>query len=309
MPSLLELLPPRARSTLRRWWSNPLLAHARRAQRFDLALAARLLLGGSALALLLTLLGWLLTLRPLGALMTFLSLGASLLLLSLAALGACFHVLTLMRDPATDPRGLRDIRPPALRWGLALAWLWRLRWLVLAALLLVPALTLSLLRLDLLDFAIWRESALTLGSATAAGRARFLLPGGGIPYLRLALRALSGALLAWSLLPLFTLLGVSAALVFSDSAISPLSSLLAASAAAMAALLAWNSLSLTPALQQGLEALRALLLIALLAIPPGLAALTNHWLPGPAISPPPPTQSPAAPAASVPEDAKLPEAE
>ncbi len=272
--AVLGRIRARLDPVLMRRWDNPLLRHVRRLKPLSLR-RLRLPLGiVAALLATLTLVAWVARIRLLGAALIALSLAGVGLPVLLAPVTAAARVARQMAQPAHDPRRLPD--PPATAEGLALVTLWRLRWPIILALALTPALLIGVLRLDAASFAAWQDSALALGGATPGARAAFLLPGGGIPYLRLILRALSAALLPWSLLPLTAAAGVLMALWLDDVGLSPLAALLAALVALPALLLLWGLLSMTPLLAGPLEIVRALLLAGFLAAPIyGAAALTR----------------------------------
>jgi hypothetical protein len=218
---------------------------------------------------------WVLRWRIPGAALGGLSIGLALLPPLIAPVASASRVARQMAVPQRDPRSLTDLDPQQVAWGLTLVTLWRLRWLILAGLLLTPVLLISLLRLDAASFEAWRASAEALGGATEAARARWLLPDGGIPYFRLALRALSGALLPWAALPLLASLGVTAALALGDASLAPLAALLGEALTLALLGAGWGLLSTTPALAGSYEVLRLLLLAALIAAPGLLARRVN----------------------------------
>lgn len=257
--------------TLRRWWDNPLFLHARRLRRLPLRLLKYALPSAMFILTLLAVLAWVLHWRMLGAGLMGISLAAALTPLLAAPVAAAGRVAQQMHSPAHDPRSLTDLDPPEVAWGLLLVALWRVRWPALLGLALTPTLIVSLLRLDAASLEAWRGSAQALGAVTAAGRAGEALARGGLPYFRLALWAVSGALLPWAALPLFTTLGVMAALALGDAGLAPLVTLLGEVIAATALVLLWAALSSTPLLAGPYEALRLLALTTLLA---GLLALT-----------------------------------
>lgn len=264
----------RVAPTVLRWWGNPLLHHQRRLKPLPGQVLRRRLPAAAGGLTLLAALAWVagqsVPGRVLGALLIGLSLGAvSAPLLAAPVVGADRVARQMLYD-RQDPRRLTDLDPLEVVWGLALVVLWRLRWLIVAALALTPALMISLLRLDVADFVTWRESAQALGGATAASRVHWLLPSGGIPYFRLVIRAASAALLPWAALPLFASAGVTAALRLADLSLSPLVALLGEAVTVPLVILAWNLLTLTPALAGPFEVLRLVLIIGLMA---GLCAL------------------------------------
>jgi hypothetical protein len=262
----------------RRWWRNPLLHHARRSNPLPLErLRVWVPAAAGALAVL-ALAAWLGSgLRPLrmaGSALVGLGLGLALLPVLAAPVAAADGIVRQMRRPRMDPRRLDDLPAIEVAWGLGLASLWRLRWLIVLAAAATPLLAVSVLRLDISDFAAWRQSAQALGGTTEASRAVWLLPDGRVPYFRLAARAISGALLPWALLPLMAAQGVTFGLLLDDISLSPLAALLAGAAVTIGVGLGWQALSLTPWLAGPFELLRLLLVGGLLALP----GLATHWL-------------------------------
>ncbi|NDJ55194.1 MAG: hypothetical protein GYB68_19150, partial [Chloroflexi bacterium] len=214
---------------------------------------------------------------------------AVLLPLIVAPVAGADRVARQMRFPRQDPRNLSGVEPPDVCWGLCWVTLWRLRWLIVVALALTPVLILSLLRLDLSDFATWRDSAQSLGSATAGGQVTWLLPDGSIPYGRLALRALSAGLLPWAVLPLLVVAGISSALVLQDASLSPLAALLGVLLGTPLLVLAWNGLTRMPLLRGPFELLRLLMLLGAGVAAVWLATRINdqnaRWLQDPPRAP------------------------
>lgn len=259
-----------AASTLRRWWNNPLLRHARhrrpppgRVVGRGLAIAA----GGLAL---LTVLAWAAQWRWIGAALMGVSAALVLLPPLVAAVVSADRVSRQMRFTYQDPRGLADLDPDEVAWGLALVTLWQMRWLIGAALALTPALVIGLLRLDVSRFQAMQATATLLGSV--ADLPAGTLPDGRVPYIRLSMRALSAGLLPWMTLPLTASLGVTAALLLQGD--TPLSSLVSLLGNTLAGALLgglWQSLAWTPALAGMLEVVRLVLLGGLLF---GLGAVT-----------------------------------
>jgi len=96
-------------------------------------------------------------------------------------------------------------------------------------------------------------------------RAADLLPGGRLPVVRLALRALSAGLLPWLLLPGLALLGVGAAHLLDDMMMAALAALLGGVLLSGTCALLWSWLSATPLLHGPFEVMRLLLLAAYLA--------------------------------------------
>lgn len=259
--------------TLGRWWGNPLLHHIRWLK--PLALTPALIgmaVAGGALAVL-TLLAWIIGWRLPAALLMVLSLGAVLLPLILAPVVSANRTARQMGQARLDPRQLTDLDPLEVAWGLALRTLWRLRWPVIIGLACTPALLIGLLRLNLSEFAAWRDSAQTLGTAASAAEAARYLVNGRIPYLRVVVGALSAPLLTWCLLPLLASLGVLAALRLADPSLSTLAALLGGMLALGITGAAWGFLSRTPHLAGALEIVRLVLLGGLVA---GIGWLTDR---------------------------------
>ncbi|HLV43670.1 MAG TPA: hypothetical protein VKY39_01835 [Aggregatilineales bacterium] len=252
----------------RRWWNNPLLRHASRLHRFPLAGVRRVLPWLAALLMVLAIAGWVLAEsfagRALGALLTLASLGVMVVLPAAVAPLAAWVASSQAAMVRRDPSLLNDIPPAEFAWGLTLSALWRLRWPLVAALALTPAFVVGVLRLDVVSFTAWSESAETLAGATAASRAVWLLPGGGVPVFRLGMRALSAGLLVWTGLPLLATLGVLAGLLLPEPVLSLLAALLGGTAVAAAVVIAWHYLSLMPFLFGPGEAIRLALLAGLL---------------------------------------------
>ena len=160
--------------TLAAWWANPLLRHARRDHpmalrgvRVGIILAAPIL---AALAIL----AWITSFRPLGALLMGVSLGGVLAPALIAPVASADRVARQMHYSKQDPRRLTDLGDEEIVWGLMFVTLWRLRWLITVGLALTPVLVIGVLRLDVSEFAIWRDSAQVLAAATPASRAPFL---------------------------------------------------------------------------------------------------------------------------------------
>ncbi|HEC21887.1 MAG TPA: hypothetical protein ENI95_03100 [Chloroflexi bacterium] len=262
-----------ARAALRRWWRNPLLHHARRLKPLPFERLRLWLPIGAGTFALLAGLAWATGWRAPGAALIGLSLGAAAIMTLAAPVLGAERVTRQMRFSRQDPRRLADLDPPEVAWGLALVTLWQLRWLIVVALALTPTLVIGVLRMDISDFAAWSESARTLGEATAAGRAAWLLPDGRIPYLRLVIRALTAGLLPWAALPLMAVLGITAALALNDASLSPLAALLGSVLAGAGIGFVWNTLARTPLLGGALEIVRLALLGGLLA---GLGALAHR---------------------------------
>lgn len=264
-----------------RWWNNPLLHHARRLKPMPLGLLRAVapwlagLLAGSAIFA--WMLGGQFAGRAIGALLVGLSLGA--VFVPVAAVGPVAAALAARQAQSVwrNPYALADIDPGEFTWGLALSALWRLRWAVVAGLVVTPALIVSVLRLDVVSFIAWRDSALVLNGATAASRAAWLLPDGGIPLFRLLLRALSAGMLPWAGLPLLAALGVTAGLLVPDSTLSPLAAMLGSALVGAAVMLAWRTLSLMPVLSGPGEVIRVALMAGLLALVGRAAGWLNTY--------------------------------
>ncbi len=256
------------------WWANPLLHHRRILKPLPLGLLRHALpwvAGGlAALSIAAWAAGSLPAGRALGAGLAALSIGAVLIPLVAAAPAASGEAIR------HDPALAADLPPGTVVWGLALAGLWRVRWLIVLALALAPAFIVGLLHLEASSFLAWRDSAQALGGATPTSRAATLLTEGRLPVFRLALRVLSAGLLPWVLLPLLAALGVAISLRLPDPALSGLASLLGGVGVMLVAGLAWAFLSGTPLLAGPREVARLLLIVGLLAAPGMLA----RWLNG-----------------------------
>lgn len=272
--------------TARRWWNNPLLHHARRVKPLPLGLLRVLVPWLAVLLALAAVATWVLAdqfigaARAAGAALVGLSLGTALLPVAGAAPIAAG--IAARQAARLDADLVADTGADVFAWGLALSALWRLRWLIVAGLMLSPALAVSLLRLDVLSFTAWHDSALALSGATTASRSAWLLPGGGIPFFRLALRALTGALLPWAGLPLMAALGVLIGLRLPDPALGPLIAFPASFAAGVAVVLGWHYLTLMPHLYGPGEVIRAALVGLLLFVLWQAAGVVNRlsarWL-------------------------------
>ncbi len=289
-------------------WANPLLRHARRQKPMPLHRAGQGVGLAAIVFVLLSVAAWAASWRPLGAALMGLSLAGVLAPLLAAPVASADRVARQMRSSRHNPRLLTDLHPGDVAWGLSLVTLWRLRWPLALALALTPALVVGILRLDVADFTAWQSSAQVLGEATEAGRAPFLRPDGGIPYFRLVLHAITAALLPWAGLPALAALGVSAALLVRDVSLSPLAALLSAALLAALVLWVWGFFARTPLLAGSLEALRAILLLAVLGGLLGAAILMNRYNaslladapPGAGTPAPPPAGTPAPPGAGTP---------
>jgi hypothetical protein len=235
-------------------------------------------LGASTVMLsLLSVLAWVLSWRALGAVLIGGSLGIVLAPTLAAAVLSADRVARQLRFPKYDPWRLTDVDPREVAWGLALVTLWRLRWLIIAGLAVTPALVIGLLRMDIASFAAWQSSAQALGASTPVSAVGWLLPGGHIPYFRLAIRAVSAGLLPWVMLPLLAQLGVTAALVLRDASLSPLVGLLGGVLLSGLIVSGWEWLARMPLLGGGLEIVRVALLIGLLVGIGAGAVWVNRW--------------------------------
>jgi hypothetical protein len=245
---------------LRDWWANPLFSHARRLMPLPLDDLRRFApIGAGALALI-SILTWVINWRAVGAALVGLSFGVILTLTLVTPAVGARRVARQMGVPGQDPRQLTDLAAEDVAWGLALAALWQLRWLVVLALVVTPVLVIGVLRLELSDFATWRASTEALGGAGVADPSARLLPGGGIPFFRLAVRALSAGLLPWAMLPLLSTLGVMVALSVYEPSLSLLAALLVGAIGTAVVALIWNMIASTPLLAGPLEVVRVILL-------------------------------------------------
>jgi hypothetical protein len=253
---------------LRRWWENPLLNHARRLHPMPVGVISRALpyamFGFAALAAL----AWAATGvvpagRSVGAALTGLSLAAVLLPMTAAAPVCAGRTASQLTAAGRDPRGLADLPPGTVTEGLILTGLWPLRWLIVAGIVLTPALVLNVVRLDVASFGSWQESAQVLGGATPASRAAWLVTGGRIPFFRVGMRALSAGIVPWVALAACGALGVSIALWVSDPPFATLSALLAGTFGIALLAAGWGVLSMTPLLAGKLEIVRLALHVGL----------------------------------------------
>jgi hypothetical protein len=241
-------------------WNNPLLSRERQLQPLPRKLVSRTLPITAGALTLLPIIAWAFDSRWGGAALLGVCLGMTLIPVLAAPILSATFVFA-----ARDASVFTAISPGDAAIGCTLRALWRIRWLVMIGLALTPALIVSLLRLDVAAFSAYRESALALGSAAPPEQMRLLLPGGAIPYFRLSLRAVSGGLLPWALLPLSAVLGTSGALLLNDATLGQIASVVAVAGILVISGLAWNWLSITPLLARPLEAVRLALLVAMLA--------------------------------------------
>lgn len=248
-------------------WGNPLLQDARRERPMPLGRIALALGIAAGAALGLAILSWIAQWRIVGAAVMAISLAPGLIAALIAAPMGAGRIAWQMRSSSGLQRRIDLLAPRDAVIGLSLVTLWQLRWLIAAMLALTPALVLSLLHLNIVEFSAWRDSALALGDASAIARTGWLLPDGSIPYFRLILRAASAGGLAWAALPLTAALGVTSALALRDVTLGQLTAVLGGALAGSLLLLVWEILTRTPLLAGGLEFIRLILLIGLLALP------------------------------------------
>jgi len=259
---VLAALKLRLRAVLGRWWRNPLLHHARRLKPLLWTIVRRVLWITMAALAALALLAWIAQVRVLGAALIVISLAGVALPVVTAPVASADRVARQLRRERQDPRQLQGLEGVEVAWGLALVTLWGLRWMIVVALALTPALVIGVLRLEVSDYSAWRDAARALGDAAAAGRS-LLPPGGHIPLFRIAVRALSGGLLAWALLPLASVGGVTAALLVEDVSLSSLAALIG-QVVVMGLLAAlWSLLTRLALLAGPYELIRALLVVGL----------------------------------------------
>jgi len=256
---------------LLRWWGNPLLHEARAARPLPWAVLARAVPIAASLLAMLAAASWAITERALGAIIVALPLGVVMVAFIAAPVAAVRTSLAHIRESGTTPRGITTAVPVEIVWGVALVALWRIRWLIVAGLVVTPALIIGILHLDVAAFTNYRETVLALGSAASPEQVRLLTPGAGIPYFRLAARALSAGLLPWVILPLLASLGVSAAILLRDGAFSLTLALITALAALLAIIGVWQVVTTLYLLGQVLEAVRLVLTASVLI---GVGALT-----------------------------------
>jgi hypothetical protein len=216
------------------------------------------------------LLAWVTRLRIAGAILFALSLGGVGLPLIVSPIASADRVARQMRRQRQDPRALTDIPARDVAWGLALVTLWRLRWPFVIGLVCTLPLLVGLLRIEAAELSTWQESMRALGDAASAAQAGYL-PGERLPVLRIIVRAATGALLPWCLLPLFASAGVTSALRLDDISLSALAALLGEVLALPLLLVAWHFVTRWPLLAGPWELLRLVLVLAFLAAP--LAAL------------------------------------
>lgn len=239
----------RVRPVLAAWWANPLLHHRRVRGGVPAGVVRLLLPAAAGLLFAAAVAAWLLADLPAGR-----WLGAGLAAAGTAAvavpllLAPPLAALEAVRLAAGGDRAARDLGGETAAWGAALAALWRLRWLALAALALVPALMVTVLRLAV--------------GAGEVGRA--------------LLRALSAGLLPAALLPLAAVLGVWIGLRLPDATLAPLVALAAGAALLGASVVGWHTLTSLLVFSGPGEVLRAALLAALAAGLGVLARLLNR---------------------------------
>ncbi len=157
------------------------------------------------------------------------------------------------------------ILPPLPGEVIARGFIWRtiLQSPLLVALALgcLPALLVSLFRVDLTHFATWQSAALTLGSAADPASTALLLPGAGIPTFRLILRTLSLGTLLPLLAYLGAAMGVLSACFRPEPGRAMLIALTASLLIAFSLIAAWQSFSLLPSFAGWAEGLRLLLFV------------------------------------------------
>ncbi len=226
----------RIRPVLAAWWANPLLRHRRMSAGVPAVVVRMVLPALAGLLFAATVAAWLLAESPAGR-----WLGAALAALSIAGAAAPLLLapplaaLEGLRVAAHGESAIRDLGAETAAWGAALAGLWRLRWAALAALAVLPALLVTVLRL----------------SVGPGGVGRGLV------------RAFSAGLLPWALLPLAAALGVWVGLRLPDPVLAPLVALAAGALLLGVALFGWHMLTLLPVFSGPGEVLRAALLVAL----------------------------------------------
>jgi hypothetical protein len=258
---------------LLRWWGNPLLHEARAARPLPWAILARAVPICAALLAILAAAAWALNERTLGAVMVAGPPGVVMAAFVAAPVAGVRITLAQIRESGRTPRGMTTAVPIEIVWGAALVALWRLRWLIVAALIVSPALVIGLLHLDVAAFNNYRETVLALGSAAPLEQVRLLTPGAGIPYFRLFARALSAGLLPWVILPLLASLGVTSALVLRDDAFSLTLALIASLVALVLVIGVWQIITTAYFLGQALEIVRLILTAGVLVGAGGLTVL------------------------------------
>jgi hypothetical protein len=254
-------------------WNNALFVHARRLHSMPIRQVGIAAAAFGLICVVATIMAWVLNCR-LGAAglagISFIGVSLPVLLIVFASVQ---HVAAQMRDGKLLTTAMRDLPPDAVITGLALAAMWRIRWLLVVSLALMPTFIVSLLRLEIAGYSTWQASAEMLGVATAAGQASRLLPDGRIPYLRLIIRAISGGFLAWAILPLLAVMGVAIVLALREPSLSALVALLSQLGLGGLAFAIWSNLARTPVFGGGLEILRVVLIAVLLG---GLVILARQ---------------------------------
>lgn len=254
-------------------WNNALFVHARRLHPMpvqQVGIAAAVI---GLVCVLAAVAAWILDWRLGAAGLAGISFIGVLLPALLIVVASVQHVAAQIRDGKLLNTAMSDLSADAVVVGLALAAMWRIRWLLVVSMALMPTFIVSLLRLEIAGYSTWQASAEMLGVATAAGQASRLLPDGRIPYLRLIIRATSGGVLAWVILPLLAVTGVAIVLALRDPNLSALVALLTHLGLGSLVFAVWSVLARTPMLGGGLEVLRLALIIAAFG---GLIALSRQ---------------------------------
>ena len=187
------------------------------------------------------------------------------------------HAAIQLRDENRFAAMTVDLPTEDVIIGLSLSSLWRIRWPIVISVALMPTFIISLLRLEIGGYVAWQASAEMLGAATAASEASRLLLDGRIPYLRLIVRAASGGLLTWAILPLMTVIGIGTVLILRDASLSALVALLAQIGIGSVIFGIWSVLARTPLLGGTLELVRVVLIIAMLGGVLVLAVRLARW--------------------------------
>lgn len=252
-----------------RLWNNALFSKDRQARPLPPNLMTRTLPIAAGVLMLLPIVAWVIDIRLISAIV----LGICLAAAALPALTAPFlgaGTAAAARDQST----FTSMSPADAALGSAMVALWRLRWMIVVGLALTPALMISLLRLDVATFSAYRDAVLALGSAAPPDQVQLLLPGGGIPYIRLLIRDLSAGLLPWAVLPVAGALGLSGVLFLDDVTFGQMAGLIATFIVLIVTAGLWAWLSLTPIFAGMFEIIRFALLAGLLA---GLLGLA-YWV-------------------------------
>lgn len=247
---------------LAHWWGNPLLVAARQQHPMSPVIFRRALPIGTGALAALAVISWLLNLREIGAGLVGVSIGVMLIVVLAAPVTGSAQTASHWRNiPRGSPQSV-SASPLDTVWGLALIALWSLRWAVLVGIAFTPALMIGLLRLDIAGFSAFRDSVQSLGSAAPPEAASQLLPGGGIPYGRLVIRAVSAGLLPWAGLPLLASFGVITTLWLREVAMAQLAGMIAAVLWLLGMGAFWLLITATPLLAGPLEVIRLLIVLA-----------------------------------------------